>query len=633
MNEVVKYLLEPSILQKPSGETEQFKCLIKDGAYRQFLQEETVQPLLKALLEGSNNVSDDCLSQCVGIAALQTFLNINWLGAPPLEAETEGSLSSVISGVVVRDGESLSPVLSSPHLLLLAKLTLVEGLTESCPDLALLTWALRCCCVVGQVLEEKSDQLHHQMADIAAWGLRLAEKETEETTVCSLFYLQCARYHCLYYRVKEADKMTDLAAARLGLSLTETGALGRRTKYQVKDLAQFCIDVVADNTEDIIEMEESHLVRDVKLEDDLRLKKIQFRDGERGEREVRLSGLQQSVLMSRYTTKVDSLAVLESLTAEEVLPYLAPILDCPQSWSAHLAALLARSKLESTASRTVERALAQLETAVENIKLDSDGADRLRLIHVSGLPPLWEVERQLGKLLLGLGLTKAALEVFSRLEQWEEVIVCYSLLELRHKAAEVIRARLEERETARLWCLLGDATDELECYHKALQLSGNRSARAYRSLGLHHYFKKEYSLCIPLFEQSLDLSSFQPLLLLRLAFSAMDLNNWELAAQSYRSYCSMEMDNFEAWNNLANCYVKLGQKERAWRVLQESVRCDFENWKVWDNLMVISVSIFIVICHQIYFSLARLTLEPSMMFSDRTTGFLTSNRATQTTRF
>ena len=51
------------------------------------------------------------------------------------------------------------------------------------------------------------------------------------------------------------------------------------------------------------------------------------------------------------------------------------------------------------------------------------------------------------------------------------------------------------------------------------------------------------------------------------------------------------MDNFEAWNNLANCYIKLGQKERAWRVLQEAVRCDFDNWKVWDNLMVISLDI------------------------------------------
>ena len=106
-----------------------------------------------------------------------------------------------------------------------------------------------------------------------------------------------------------------------------------------------------------------------------------------------------------------------------------------------------------------------------------------------------------------------------RLEQWEEVIVCYTLLELRHKSAEIIKERLKEKETSRMWCLLGDATDDLECYHTALKLSNNKSARAYRSLGLHHYFSKEYKECIPLFEKSLDLSSCQPLLILRLAFS------------------------------------------------------------------------------------------------------------------
>ena len=165
MNEVVKYLLEPSILKKPPEENEPYKCLIEDGDYRQFLQEETVQPILRSLLseDGSSNVTDDCLSQCVGIAALQTFLNINWLGAPPLALE---AASSVISEVLVRDGDSLTSVLSSPALLLVAQLTLVERLTESCPDLALLTWALRCCCVLAQVLEEKSDRLHQQMAKI-----------------------------------------------------------------------------------------------------------------------------------------------------------------------------------------------------------------------------------------------------------------------------------------------------------------------------------------------------------------------------------------------------------------------------------------------------------------------------------
>jgi len=46
---------------------------------------------------------------------------------------------------------------------------------------------------------------------------------------------------------------------------------------------------------------------------------------------------------------------------------------------------------------------------------------------------------------------------------------------------------------------------------------------------------------------------------------------------------------FEAWNNLAKCYVKSGQKSRAYYALKEAVKCNYENWMVWDNLMVVSV--------------------------------------------
>merc|ERR1712183_729604 len=38
------------------------------------------------------------------------------------------------------------------------------------------------------------------------------------------------------------------------------------------------------------------------------------------------------------------------------------------------------------------------------------------------------------------------------------------------------------------------------------------------------------------------------------------MGNWELGAKSYRSYCAMEQDSFEAW-------------------------------KIWDNMMVIAVDI------------------------------------------
>lgn len=34
--------------------------------------------------------------------------------------------------------------------------------------------------------------------------------------------------------------------------------------------------------------------------------------------------------------------------------------------------------------------------------------------------------------------------------------------------------------------------------------------------------------------------------------------------------------------------MKLGQKDRAWRALQEAVKCNYDNWKVWDNLMAVS---------------------------------------------
>ena len=39
---------------------------------------------------------------------------------------------------------------------------------------------------------------------------------------------------------------------------------------------------------------------------------------------------------------------------------------------------------------------------------------------------------------------------------------------------------------------------------------------------------------------------------------------------------------------MANAYINQGQKPRAWKVLQEAAKCDYDNWKVWDNIMVVS---------------------------------------------
>ncbi len=39
---------------------------------------------------------------------------------------------------------------------------------------------------------------------------------------------------------------------------------------------------------------------------------------------------------------------------------------------------------------------------------------------------------------------------------------------------------------------------------------------------------------------------------------------------------------------MANSYINQGQKPRAWKVLQEAAKCEYDNWKVWDNILLVS---------------------------------------------
>ena len=177
-----------------------------------------------------------------------------------------------------------------------------------------------------------------------------------------------------------------------------------------------------------------------------------------------------------------------------------------------------------------------------------DKTGRLAFMYASRFPPWWEVERSLCSLLQSLGSTKSALDVALRLRAWEDVIHCYHQLGLRHRAAEVIREEMARKgETPMLLCMLGDATDDLENYHRAIEKSGGRSARAFRSLGVYYYFRQDYAKASEHFEKSISLNGFQLEVLLRLGYAATQVEDWELAAKTYRSYCSYEFDNFEAW--------------------------------------------------------------------------------------
>ncbi|KAJ9583690.1 hypothetical protein L9F63_021962 [Diploptera punctata] len=369
-------------------------------------------------------------------------------------------------------------------------------------------------------------------------------------------------------------------------------ALGLRTKFQVKELPQLTVKVsVSENRPvDFPTVQLEHLPKDLKLDDEVRLDKIKFSDNSAGEFPM-MHPIEQAVMLGIFHQTLTS-QPKDDLSNEELLPYLTCILSQPVCWSLEMSALFQRSRLEKDSSRSVERAMMQTEELVHSSAREApDVLLRHYMFFMSYLPPRWSVEAQHADQLVSLGIVKTALEVYLRLQMWDKVIMCYNVLNMRHKASEVILQELKKKETVRLWCLLGDATDDTSCYEKAWELSEFKSGQAQRHWGLFYFNKKKYAESIPHLQQSLSINSLQVSLWFRLGFAALDQENWSLCASAYQRYCSLDPESFEAWNNLSKAYVKLNQKQRAWKTLQEALKWNYENWKLWDNYMIVSVDV------------------------------------------
>ncbi|KAJ7674378.1 hypothetical protein B0H14DRAFT_2656675 [Mycena olivaceomarginata] len=147
---------------------------------------------------------------------------------------------------------------------------------------------------------------------------------------------------------------------------------------------------------------------------------------------------------------------------------------------------------------------------------------RLRYAHSLPLPSKWELEKELATRFLSFGTVRSALNIFERLEMWEEVVKCWQamercdmgvgivrgLLERRKAEAEVVLARGKAETTealhanmdlareVKLWCFLGDLEPENAAEQRAWAVSGQTAGRAMRSLGGYHFARAEYTEAI-----------------------------------------------------------------------------------------------------------------------------------------
>ncbi|XP_034190160.2 tetratricopeptide repeat protein 27-like [Osmia lignaria lignaria] len=520
----------------------------------------------------------------IGVASLLYFVQCNWTG-PQVTGDIEWlkvKRKDVLKDLSLHD--ECNANVKMPELLYFSKIIfsnkLLQNTHKSC-----IWWLLRVKLLHQFILNENSGVLYEEAEELI---IQINNLPLLKHVYCkTLFYIEAAQFYFYYRRIQQSEKYLELAIEAAKLNLKLEGVLGKRTKYQQEDKAQLFLKVdTGDNQFPSRDCKD--LPKSLELNDDVRLEHIKFAENIKN---VQLGTIEEAIILAKYT-QLQLSQPKDKLTDEELKPYLTAVIDSTKNWSLKMAALYYRCVLEFTDKRAIERSMMQMEYLIHELKNSKVSVtNRIDMFFASGVKPIWHLEQMWAQLMLSLGLVKGALDVFLKLELWEEVVTCYNLLELKHKAEEIIRQEICKKPTPKLWCLLGDTTQDPSFYEIAWKLSNERSSRAQKHWGFFYFTKKNYKEAIPHLKLSVELNNIQEDVWIRLGFAALETEDWKLAVTAYKRYCALEQTTFEAWNNLAKAYIKLGDKPKAWKSLQDAIKCNYDRWQIWDNLMIVSIDL------------------------------------------
>ena len=348
-----------------------------------------------------------------GYGALHDFLQANITG-PPLNWSPAQSLLSpfigteqeqirhfqeeLISSLCV-DGETIYRL--TPHIALfyLAKITLDHDKTENSIKTDILLARIRVNVWHQRLLSENAPTLQKQIyGDLAKYEARSSPLQAE-------YLIERAAINTLHGRDKEAREDLKNAAAQRSFEFALTGRLGKRTKFQQKDLSQLVVlargvespekglknhgyEVFNDRNDVEQETPTTQGPNNLNLDDDTLLESISFSKDKKPDikDEEALSPslaaldpanqppLQpmDAVILLATASSVTNTSPQDGLTREETLPYATRVLDSPSTnWQIYTQALIVRSRIEGYRSRTAERGLLQLQAIVDQVIADT----------------------------------------------------------------------------------------------------------------------------------------------------------------------------------------------------------------------------------------------------------------------
>ncbi|PSC75849.1 tetratricopeptide repeat 27-like protein [Micractinium conductrix] len=431
--------------------------------------------------------------------------------------------------------------------------------------------------------------------------------------------LEAALLETAYGHVEATKALLQRSSAVLGFQSELTGALGMRTVHQREARAQLLVSVSREEGNPWTTAHAARALPDraapqaeieavchgrVELPAELKgftadsdvLPHPQLVEGAGGAATpADLHSLEQALLLA-WCLHVRKGSAADGLQPWEMAAYVDAVARQERTqFLLHTAAALQASRLEKQRSRTRDRALLQLEQLAEVVDKAAAGLTpemRLRYAFSVWFPLRLQLRKELGELLVGMGLVGGALAVFETLELWDNLIVCYQLLGKKVQAEELIKRRLEVTpDEPRLWCALGDLTLDDAHYLHAWERSGHRNARSQRSLARNALRNNRYVKAAQHWEAALALNPLHGEGWFSLGYCYIKEKDYPAAMRAFTRSSQLEPENGEAWNNLAAIHMHLQHWPQAYNALTEAVKHKRDSWQTWENYAQVSASV------------------------------------------
>ncbi|GAB2225995.1 hypothetical protein Drorol1_Dr00021777 [Drosera rotundifolia] len=597
------------------------------------LGEEIERIVEEYLVGGGDDVSGRAvLVMSIAVAALLAFVQCNVTG-PIVELPTFPLLTKGGMGCeawareqLMSAGAELLGKFSYLQYIVFAKIMLMKtkdvlfGRNGVDGVRSISWWLVRLLLLQQRILNERSsslfdllqvsiaESLHHfgDMERVASyWRSQL---HTEEAlNIVSMLQLEAGLVDYAFGRVVSARQHIESAEVAAGIKLLVSGALGVRTVHQLVPKAQRVLvanrsslnglsagslvstSLRADAT--IVEEnnfgtdETSDVLRVPRFSEEAVYDPNKESTGDDYAAAVSLKPTQQAVVAAQCLL-IEKSTAQDELQRWDMAPYIEAI-DSQKSSPFIIRCFsdILRIRWESTRGRTKQRALLMMGKLVED--LFHPKPEVLRRIHFCfgvQIPAVPALREEHGELLVRNGLIGEALKIFEDLELWDNLIYCYRLLEKKSAAVELIKTRLSEvPNDPRLWCSLGDVTNDDACYEKALAVSNNRSVRAKRSLARSAYNRGDYETSKLLWESAMALNSLYPDGWFAMGAAALKARDMEKALDSFTRAVQLDPESGEAWNNIACLHMVKKRSKEAVIAFKEALKFKRNSWQMWEN--------------------------------------------------